>query len=129
MAFPALLLTGCYNIGFVTEGAPFAEKGRSLNNPFFLWGLVGENNFDARKVCPNGVAKMDMYKSAGDGLIQFLTLGLYSPRTVDIWCISGPKSSVKRALIGMTDEGRIAEVVTEHNDGRIVRHRRGGGVQ
>jgi hypothetical protein len=129
MALPTLLLTGCYNISFVTEAAPFAEQGQSLNNPFFLWGLVGENTFDARKVCPNGVAKMNMYKSGGDGFVQFFTLGLYSPRTVDIWCTSGSKSSAKRALLGLTDDGRITEVITEHHDGSIERHRPAGGLR
>ena len=61
----------CMHAEFFTGAR--AGKTKTLNNPFFLFGLVGENTFDTSKYCPRGVAAVDSYESFGDG---FLSVGV-----------------------------------------------------
>lgn len=79
----------------VTISPPGAEKISSQPNyqnsePFFLWGLVGETRVNTKEVC-NGEEPVQMQSQAtfGDGLITNLTLGLYSPHSVKVWCEKG----------------------------------------
>ena len=39
-----------------------------------------------RTVCPGGVSQMEVEQTAADGAFHYLTLGMYSPQTVRVWC-------------------------------------------
>ena len=57
---------------------------RTHDLSFFLWGVVGEEKIDLDKVCPQGFARIRDMKTFGDGVLSYLTLGIYSPRTASI---------------------------------------------
>lgn len=55
---------------------------------FFLWGLLPtERNVDVSQVCggntPTQIQARDTFV---DRLLNFVTLGLYAPRTAKVWC-------------------------------------------
>ena len=52
----------------------------------YLGGLVGHPEVYVRKLCPAGAAKIETFRSVGNGLIGALTLGIYTPRTIRITC-------------------------------------------
>jgi hypothetical protein len=57
------------------------------SKPFFLWGLVGDHTVDVSQVCTNGEAtQMQTQHTFLDGLLGFVTLGIYAPRTAKVWC-------------------------------------------
>jgi hypothetical protein len=39
-----------------------------------------------RTVCPGGVSQMEVQQTAADGAFHYLTLGMYSPQSVRVWC-------------------------------------------
>jgi hypothetical protein len=39
-----------------------------------------------RTVCPGGVSQTEVKQTAADGAFHYLTLGMYSPQTVRVWC-------------------------------------------
>ncbi|WP_428264445.1 Bor/Iss family lipoprotein [Haliangium sp.] len=58
-------------------------------NDFFLWGLLGTAWIRPNMMCPQGVHGLDVYHSPANVLITLITLGLYSPTTVEIYCATG----------------------------------------
>jgi len=39
-----------------------------------------------RSVCPSGASLIEIEQTATDGLVHYMSLGLYSPQTVRVWC-------------------------------------------
>jgi hypothetical protein len=72
------------NPGTMPSGQTVSEKGW-----FFLWGLVGEKEIWANKMCPGGVAQIQSKESFLDLLIGGITGGLVAPRSYDIECGAG----------------------------------------
>lgn len=56
--------------------------------PSSFWGLVGESYpVDVKKVCQNkDPIEVRKGKSGEDWLLSLFTLGIYWPRTVQVWC-------------------------------------------
>ncbi len=55
---------------------------------FFLWGLApGRIAVGLKGVCSDtDVRQIQTQRTFLDGLLGFITVGLYSPRTMRIWC-------------------------------------------
>lgn len=54
---------------------------------FFLAGLVGERRVNVTEICGDkDVAQMQSQQTFGNGLLGALTLGIYAPHTVKVWC-------------------------------------------
>lgn len=86
VAVVALGLAGCQTIRYQT-GRPAAPTHVQQNIHFFFWGLVGEPVVDLDAACPQGVAAWRSDATAGDWLLDVVTLGIYNPRTVTIHCV------------------------------------------
>ncbi|MGJ4752537.1 Bor/Iss family lipoprotein [Leptospira kmetyi] len=54
---------------------------------FYFWGMRPKNYpINASAYCPNGVKKAHQYSTFFDSLYEQLTLGVYSPRTLNLIC-------------------------------------------
>lgn len=63
--------------------APTHEERKN----FFLWGLVGEHRVDVQQVCgQQSVEQMQSQATFVDGLLGAVTLGIYAPHSVKVWC-------------------------------------------
>ncbi|EMJ94633.1 Bor/Iss family lipoprotein [Leptospira alstonii] len=55
--------------------------------PFYFWGMVPEDRqVDMAVYCPNGIKETLQYSTFLDSLYEQLTLGMYSPRTLNLIC-------------------------------------------
>lgn len=59
---------------------------------FWLFGLVGTADVDARAVCPQGAAVVRTGGNVGTTLVTIATLGIYAPRKVYVRCHRAPGS-------------------------------------
>ena len=54
---------------------------------YYFLGFVGEPTLNLQKICmdqkPQGLQRI---KSVEDGVINFFTMGIYTPATVRVWC-------------------------------------------
>jgi hypothetical protein len=54
---------------------------------YYLFGFVGNPTLNLQKICvdqkPYGFVRV---QSAEDVVFELMTLGIYSPRTVRVWC-------------------------------------------
>lgn len=83
------LFAGCSTVTIATQGKaklatdPTYESSKS----FFLGGLVGEVDFDITKPCNNKMPiQVQTQSTFVDSLLTIVTVGIYSPRTVRVWC-------------------------------------------
>jgi len=84
-----LLATACQTVTITREGTSkrSTPPDHTQRLPFYLFGIVGEHTIDARGVC-NGkqVQQMQTKYYFLDGFLQAITIGIYSPRVVHVWC-------------------------------------------
>lgn len=83
------LLLGCSTVtvrpidGPKLANVPTYEETK----PFYMWGLVGEHRVDVTEVCSSGSPKqMQTQQTFANGVLGVLTLGIYAPHTVKVWC-------------------------------------------
>jgi len=86
----ALSVTACSSVTIVPEKTTnkLATKADYQDSrPFFLWGLVGEERVDVKAICQDKkVAQMQSQQTFTDGALGLVTLGIYAPHTVKVWC-------------------------------------------
>ena len=83
---PMLLAAGCMKTT-ITTGAP-AGAASDHKARFFLYGLIGETDFNLDQMCPTGVSFINGLATYGVGLIGLPAI-VYNPGTVKVWCKSG----------------------------------------
>jgi hypothetical protein len=82
-------ITACSTVTIKPEGQnKLVNKPTYLDSkPFYLWGLSGEHRVDVLKVCnKNEPLQMQSQQTFSDGLLSLITLGIYAPHTMKIWC-------------------------------------------
>lgn len=82
----ALGATGCYRATFIEPRATVNERKDEWTS-FYVFGLVGTAEIDARKMCPGSeVVGVATGSNAGTATLTVLTLGIYAPRKVYVAC-------------------------------------------
>lgn len=81
---PLLLTTGCHRVAYQSR-LPRGGKVHEQQLTYWFWGLSGRHDVDLDALCPEGVAAFRTEATAL-GLWDFLTLGIYTPRTLVVEC-------------------------------------------
>jgi len=101
-------LTACYHQVVDTGLAPGTK---TIDKPWtatWLWGLVPATPLDVRRECTTGVAFVDTQMTVPNGLVSFITLGIYTPRSVKVTCASGTASTgAERIDVGTSDNAAL----------------------
>jgi hypothetical protein len=82
----AALLAACTKVTYVNPTIRAGGVQVSQTGHFFIFGLAGEANVPAYQMCPTGVAAVQSKFTFGDLVLQFITIGIYTPRTYQIQC-------------------------------------------
>ncbi len=82
------ILSSCFSVTLRPEGEVklISPPTTETSYDFFFWGLAKKYNFDAKAMCPKGIRQIQTQTSVVDGLLTVITLGVYSPRSVLVWC-------------------------------------------
>jgi len=94
-ALIAVLLggAGCFKATFIRD--PNVVRGIEQDRwlDYWLWGLVGEESLDVKQFCPDGrVAQVVTGGNFGTGIVEVVTLGIYSPRKVYVTCAASGRA-------------------------------------
>lgn len=89
ISMSVLFFMGCSTVTISPQG-----KAKLATNPtyessksFFLGGLVGEEDFDITKPCNSKMPiQVQTQTTFVDSLLTLVTIGIYAPRTVRVWC-------------------------------------------
>lgn len=89
LSLVVLLMSSCSTVtisnreNYKTSTEPNFER----SYPFFMWGLAGEKEVNVADICQGKSPKqMQTQMTFIDGLLTGITLGIYAPRTVKVWC-------------------------------------------
>jgi hypothetical protein len=107
----ALNMTGCYRATFIRDSSATRGVEKDKWADFFIFGLVGERDYNVRDFCPDGrVAEVRTGGNFGTGLVSLLTLGIYAPRKVYVTCDGGRTTALE---IDPTNEASARLVAVE----------------
>ncbi|MDP8223651.1 MAG: hypothetical protein P9L99_09850 [Candidatus Lernaella stagnicola] len=96
VAVIALFTTGCFKHTFdVGKGATSGQTVYSKWHSHWLFGIIGDDTVDVKKLCPSGNATIHNEISFVNGLIGAFVGIVYYPTTVTIKCRSGKKAEVE----------------------------------
>ena len=88
LVFAILLMSGCaaqtFNINGSTGEVPTDQKSQT----FFISGLGQEKVTDAAKICGGAdkVVKVEAQHTFINGLLGFVSFGIYTPRDAKVYC-------------------------------------------
>jgi hypothetical protein len=93
----AFVLSGCLRTTAIDSAASPERSGGVVEVPkvrpwahFFVLGTLGEKNVDVRSACGDaGATRIQTYDDVLTILITFTSLGIYTPRRVEVTCASG----------------------------------------
>ena len=101
----ALLITGCAQQTFTVQNKPAAVAPKeTITHHFFVSGIGQKKTVDAAKICggAENVVKTETQQTFVNGLLGFITLGIYTPleaRAVCSHCMSCPSMATLSALL------------------------------
>ncbi len=87
LCFTIFLMISCASINI--ELTPYPEQSTSFTHysHYGLWGLVGSDSINIQSACVDGEpVQIRNYFNFEDFLFAISTLGLYSPKSTEIWC-------------------------------------------
>lgn len=97
--FILLSLTFLFNLSCVSvniELEPSTKKQSSFTyySHYGLFGLIGSDSLNAKQVCiDSSPVRIENYFSFEDLLFAVTTLGLYTPKSTEVWCESTNQDS------------------------------------
>jgi hypothetical protein len=94
------LTSACYHATIDTGLVPSTQ---TIEKPWasgWIYGLVPPSPIETAQKCPNGVAKIDTQLSFANQLVDFLTLGIYTPMDIKVTCAQSRTSSLPMIRAG-----------------------------
>lgn len=87
-AILAATLTGCAQQAFTIKNEPAVAPKQVITHHFFISGLAQEKTIDAAAVCGGAdkVIRTEVQHTFVNGLLGFVTLGIYTPREARVYC-------------------------------------------
>ena len=88
LCFVALLMGGCAAQTFNINGADGEVPTTQTSQTFFVSGIAQEKVMDAAQICGGAdkVVKVEAQQTFLNGLLGFVTLGIYTPRDAKVYC-------------------------------------------
>ena len=77
----ALLITGCSTDGYCSKQTGSSSTKKTITHHFFVSGIGQKKTVDAAKICggAENVVKTETRQTFVNGLLGFITLGIYTP--------------------------------------------------
>ena len=86
----SLLITGCAQQTFTVQNKPAAVAPKeTITHHFFVSGIKQKKTVDAAKICggaEKNVVKTETQQTFVNGLLGFITLGIYTPLEARVYC-------------------------------------------
>ena len=87
-AAAALMMAGCAQQGFTVHSGNVAAPTKEVSHHFFISGLGQSKTIDAAAVCGGAekVVRVEAQHTFVNGLLGFVTFGIYTPREARVYC-------------------------------------------
>jgi hypothetical protein len=114
LAASLLATAACFHQVIQTGRAPGPTVVERPWTATWIWGIVPATPINVSQECKSGVAVVETQMSEVNGLVYFITFGIYAPRDVKITCASGT------ALKPGTQEFNVAVATSPEARTRIL---------
>ena len=107
----ALVSQGCYHAVIETGKPPAPE---TIDKPWatsLIFGLVPPSVTETAQKCPNGVSKVETQQTFLNGVVRFLTFGIYTPMAIKVTCAAKSSADAGAVIRAGENGGTAAEVV------------------
>nr|WP_079800288.1 Bor family protein [Salmonella enterica] len=83
-----LFLSGCAQQTFKMSSIPVASPKKVITHHFFIFGLGQKKTVDAAAICGGAdkVMRTETQQTFVNGLLGFVTLGIYTPLEARVYC-------------------------------------------
>lgn len=81
-----LALVACYHATIETGLEPGTQTIEKNFASGWIYGLVPPSTVSTTSRCPNGVARVETQLSFVNQLVEYLTLGIYTPMSIKVTC-------------------------------------------
>ncbi len=88
MALMSSAFSGCYTMNFyhdLDQLRPVHDGEVSSVSTLFASTQIG-GPAELRTVCPSGISRIEIVQTPSDGLLHYMSFGMYSPQTIRAWC-------------------------------------------
>ncbi|MFS7161888.1 Bor family protein [Serratia proteamaculans] len=84
----AMAVTGCAQQTFSVKNDVAAAPKQTTTHHFFVSGIGQKKTIDAAAVCGGAdkVVRTEVQQTFVNGLLGFVTLGIYTPREARVYC-------------------------------------------
>ena len=83
----ALLITGCAQQTFTVQNKPAAVAPKTITHHFFVSGIGQKKlSMQPKFVARRNVVKTETQQTFVNGLLGFITLGIYTPLEARVYC-------------------------------------------
>ena len=106
------LTSACYHATVDTGLTPSTVTIEKAWANGWIYGLVPPSPVETAQKCPNGVAKVETQLSFANQLVNFLTLGIYTPMEIKVTCALARTSSLSVIKAG-ADKRRAFEAAVQ----------------
>lgn len=100
-----LILPACYHATIDTGLTPGPQTLENKWASGWIYGLVPPSTVETMERCPNGVARVETQLSFANQLVNFITLGIYTPMEIVVTCAAGGRED---AAVDNADDFRRA---------------------
>ena len=97
--------TACHTMKFEIQNIQH-EKVVEDTNWFYLSGWFPTRDVDVSLKCPAGAASIKEQTTFGDGLIDFFTFSIVSPRSVWYYCLPEKSPEQKPTVLLLKEESK-----------------------
>ena len=94
LAFCMMALSGCYTATIETNLPPSNMTIQENWVAGWIFGLVPPKTVETAAQCPHDVAKVMTQLSFANQLVGLLTLGIYTPMTIQVTCAEASETSL-----------------------------------
>ncbi len=82
----ALILAGCYHATIETGSTPSTVTVEDKWADSWIYGLVPPDTINPMQRCTSGIARVETKLSFLNQLVGALTLGIYTPMSIQVTC-------------------------------------------
>jgi hypothetical protein len=86
-----LLAMACHTMRFEVDRGP-VEREIYHRKYFYFWGLTPTRRINVTDYCKQGAVSVREEITFSDGLLNFITLGIVSPRSSWYYCAPAPEN-------------------------------------
>ena len=105
------LSAGCYHATIDTGRTPSTVTIEKHWASGWIYGLVPPSTIETAQKCPSGVAKVETQLSFANQLVNFLTLGIYTPMDVTVTCAQGGTGSLPTIQSGPDKAAALEQAI------------------